>query len=565
MELKNLQEILIFLGRDPEPDIYNERGLNNGFYADELVDLYEAMEEYKDAPFSKNDISSHYIDVYINNNVKTGAFDFKRLDVGDKLIYNLTRAAYGSSKSAGYASYILGCIYDRREGNYRGTDIKRSESMAAYFFGMALEKGYLTTESKKAYAEACTRMGWFDTALYWYPEEDPLCYLARVFLKHRIRYCEERGVTFPKTENHIVCFEKTAEAKEFEDEFKKYIDSIKDFEKKMEELEKSLPPLAENLYWRLDHAEEKIISKKKWSSRLVWIFFLVLSTIFLFAVDGNDNVSSQIAGVWLGLYAVFSIIASFYLKNFNKKKYAKMYAKKKRALYNEYKIGSLLKQNDAISFFRSMQIKGEFENENAIAFKLHKLLTSKITYVDIPQVYFNVYTEDGAEEDVYESDVSVLDDYNAFSDVLMKFWDKPPYIILWSGDELARVYYDVEESDEFEFSQYFKGMFNDAIQADKENAKAYISERNHFMDAVDAKHRVHVYDDTPSAASSSDEKVSFGIDYDKLERGLNLWTHGTYATNQEAFDELHRRGEIDDYTYRKASTYGWQLSDLDND
>jgi len=561
MELKNLHEILVFLGREPEPEIFSAGGLKDGVYEKELVELYEAVTEYEEVDLKDN----VRIDNYLKENVTKDVFNFERLGEGDKLVYNLTKAAYSDSKAAGYACFVLGRIYDKRHGFYKGTDVKRSESIAVYYYGKALEKGYLTTESKKAYAEACTRMGWFDTALYWYPEEDPLCFIVRAFLKHRIRYCEERGVTFPKTENNIVCIEKTEEAKAFEEAFVKPVVYRKDFEKKMEDLEKSQPPLADNLYWRLDSAEGKIISKKRWARRLVWIFFVVLSVIFLFAVDGNDAVSSQSAGVALGLYAVFSIIASFYIKHFTKRKYSKMYAKKKRALYDEYKIASLLKQNDAISFYCSLQVEGKFENKNAIAYKLHKLLTSKVNFVDIPEVYCNVYAEEDCEVEGYESGVSILDDYDAFSDVLMKFYDKAPYILLWSGDALALTYYDLDDSDEFEFSQYFSDMFHEAMDADKKNAKALLAELKILNGAVENKHRPRVYESAPSSASSSSEKVSFGIDYDKLQRGLNLWTHGTYSTNQEAFDELHRRGEIDDYTYRKATTYGWQLSDLDND
>ncbi len=560
MELKNLHEILTFLGREPEPEILSARGLQDGFYETELVDLYETLTEYEEVDLKDKLL----IDKYLKDNTKKGYFNFERLDEGDKLVYNLTKTAYSSSKSAGYACYVLGCIYDKRKGIYRGTNVNRSESVAVYFFGEALKKGYDTTESRKAYAEACTRMGWFDTALYWYPEEDPLCFIAKAFLKHRISYCEERGVTFPETENHIVCIEKTEEAKAFEEAFVKPIRYRKDFEKRMEELEKSLPELADNLYWRLDYAEGKILSKKKWTGRILWILFFVISLIIMLYTEGKDQYSSQSVGVAIGLYAVFTIIASFYNKYLRKKKYSKMYAKAKRKLYDEYKIGSLLKQNDALSFFCSLQVEGKFEDKNAIAYKLHKLLTSKITFTDIPEIYCGVYAEEGAGGETYEGGISILDDYDAFSRAMMNFFDKAPYILLWSGDELAYTYYDVDDSDEFEFSRYFTDMFRDAMEADKKNANAYLAELQRLNAAVESKHRTYVYDSTPSSSTSSDtSSESSGEGWNDFHRSLNLWAYGTYGTDEEIIDQMYMSGKIDEDTYRKATTYDWRLSDFD--
>lgn len=555
MELKNLHEILVFLGREPEAEILSASGLQDGFYEKELVSLYEAMEEYGEVNLKDN----LFIDEYLKDNSKKGYFGSEFLDEGDKLIYNLTKVAYGTSKSAGYACYILGCIYDKRKGIYRGTNIDRYDSIAVYFFGEALKKGYDTTGSRKAYAEACTRMGWFDTALYWYPEEDPLCFVAKAFLKHRMRYCEERGVTFPKTENHFVCIEKSEEAKAFEEEFTKSIKYRKDFLNKMEELEKSLPPLADNLYWRIDYAEEKIIRKKRWAPRFAWILYLVLATVFLFAVDGNENISSQIAGVWLGLYTVFTFVTGLFLKYCRKKKYSKMYAKAKRKIYDEYKIGSLLKQNDALSFNQSMQVKGEFKDKNAVAVKLHKLLTSGVNFVEIPTVYYDVYGEE-----VSENSISILDDYDAFSRVMTKFEDKVPYVLLWSGDELAYTYYDLDSIDEFEFSNYFAEMFRDAAEADGKKANAYASELKRLNEAIETKNRRYVYESSGSSSSSSaDSSESSGSGWDDFHRSVNLWAYGTYGTDEEIIDQMYMNGKMDEDTYRKATTYGWRLSDFD--
>lgn len=618
--LPKLRELCEFLGKEPDSVQLNSyNALQSDFFNTRFNSLSAALDQY-DSPDSSDAAgklcsdfgSSEFpeIDALLEKNKGYNSILGTTIKLGDSLLFDLARIASGTSRKAGYACYILGCLYDDAGcSKHKTCDVNTSYLCAAYFYGKALEKSYSTVASKKAYAEACAHLGWFDTAFYWYPEAAQGGVLARTYLAHRVRFCKEHGVTFPKAKNHIVCFEESKRAMELGGKLTALFRSHGSLRSKLNELERKVSPKVTELTGLLDREEERLLMRRKRSRRIWWLLFLLVTVcaapgwllgngdgiqgisykLFMaaYAPFGNDftegmslaerlasslddSARGTIAGAGLAVHAILTLLWTTFQRFFIRKKHATMYGDAKRKLYDEYQLEEILSEVGEFKNLDKTTVTGDFKTLNLLTIAWHEALVENAPKFSIP----SVYGED-VKRTAYTAGEALLLDYDAFVNALRMFPEmNGNHVLLWSGEELVSVYNRISKY-EAPFVDYFTMMFESAALLERSrgrNSASLEKQISTLKSAVrnkewESTHPVSAYEDSASYASSDtfSSKSDQSNSSDNFDRWSNSLTYGAYGTDEEIFDALHREGKISDFDAAKAKTYGWKVRDLDDD
>lgn len=617
-KLPKLRQVLTFLAREPERVIAHYWSSRISSYNKNIERLVEALELYERAStFSTSNASGAcaygmgQIDQLMKDHTKSSYQWGSKLEIGESLLHELFCIAMGPSSAAGYACYQLGCIFDKREAPYRITPVTQSYCKAAYFYGLALQKGYLEPKAKKAYGEACAHLGWYDTALNWYPETVPEYDLVKAFLKHRIRFCKENGVRFPKTEHGFVCFAENGEAKQLKNAFLEKLSLERDFVKNMQALEDSFPEDVLKITKKLDQSEQELIQKKKRSKIKWWLlvpivalciamgvlagngtglqgisykFFMILSAFcakpYLPDMDLGQLLNSNLdvslravlATVIITTHTLSTLVWVNFLKIFGRKKYAKEYETDKYMLYLKYEIGDRLEKSKAIGQLVSFDVTNfcgrTFKTPNDFVLYLTDLWVQHSAAAKVPAPIRDYEYGLGESTGAYADHNEFLEDYGTFMEYLKLLKGTNVYMLPWSGQEVGRALFSVARYKREDFRDYFCQMYCSgiAIAESKGKSTGYLDEQikavhKGFYEANDDRPVASFAPRNQSSSHDSSEDDN-GKDFDRL---MNLAAYGAYGTDQEVFNEMHLRGKLSDDDYNKAMTYNWRLSDLDDD
>lgn len=599
-KLPNLRALRDFLGKEPDSlQLYSYTGLQSDFFDPKFERLRDALELYdrtkpsntakpasgsSEFPEIDNLLKEHERGSYLGDGNRV-------IQLGDTLLFDMTQMAAENSRKGGYANYILGCFYDSWQRSAHITnDVHTSYQKAAYFYGRALEKGYVTNTSRKAYADACAHLGWFDTALYWYPKHRSEGQLAEIYLSHWVRYCKEQGVSFPKSKNHIVTMGENPRAKELGAILSGMFRKEGSVHAKLNALERKVPPQVKEFNPQLDLLEEKLLKKRKRSRRKWWLFFLLLTAcaapgflngngeglqglsyklfIATYAPFGNelmegmnfaqrlasnldDNARTNMAGAGMVVHAIATMFWTLILRFFGKKKHARAYGELKRQFYEDARLEGVVAELDTLNPAPATAPEG-FKNLNALAAAWHDALVANAPIVTIPSLY-----GDTGARGHYTAGENLLYNYDAFVGILEAFSKEPgKHVLLWCGDELAAAYAGTLGIYQQSFLSYFTAMFESiAMRASAQSrydswAKKQIKI---LQDKIQDQVRQYMDSITPKPVRKTAPSESIGqMIAEELNKASNLLSHGIEATNEEIIDALERSGKISSTEADKA-------------
>lgn len=526
-EFKKLATLCAFLGQTPNSfQLQNWQTMSNSFYSKRYNRLnaalyrYEKLEETQKKRLVKSD--DDYPQVSALYRVMTAHTDNTGvLYLDDDILFELTRIAEGKDEEAGYACYILGCIYEKRFSPYKYTQLPQSAPLAAYYFCKAMEKRYFKFSSQKSYAEACARLGWFDAAKQWFPTDsrDSIC--ASAFLAHRLRFAKEKGITFPENDSGFVRFQDSARAKKLRQIIHEVGQWKDDLPQRLETLNRELPDSVLSLYQDLYYKEADILRKKRRARRMWWLLPILLALLAIPGLlNGNgeglqgifykifmciccplgnsftegmslaerlasfldESARSTIYGAGTTVWALLTLVWITLLRIFKKKKYAAMYAAEKDRMYAVCDVEKTMQDIFTLEQIDPMDLscrkEDAFKDPNALAAAYHQALAENIRPCLRPAVFGEGVTP------IDTSDPQrLLQDYDAFCSVMHMFNEREVYILPWSAYDIAACYPNVSERYKAPFMDYFYTLMQYAAEnATFESDKAHFAQQLRVLD-----------------------------------------------------------------------------------
>lgn len=525
--LKKLGTLCAFLGQTPNSfQLQNLETTSNSFYNRRfnrlnaaLLRLEQIEKEQQARPVDPDDDYPKVSALYRVMTAKTASSGVLYLD--DNILFALTRIAESKDQEAGYACYILGCIYEKRFTPYKLTRLPQSDLLAAYYFCQAMEKRYFKFTSQKSYAEACARLGWFDAALKWFPTDSRDHECASAFLAHRVRFAKENGITFPENDSGFVRFreaDRAAQLRQIINEVGNWKDDLPD---RLQTLNRELPDSVLSLYEQLYHAEADILRKKRRARRMWWLLPVLLA---LLAIPGllmgngegiqgifykvfmciccplgnsftegmslaerlasflDESARSTIYGAGVTVWALLTLVWITLLLVFKKKKYAAMYADKKDRLYAACDVEKTMEEIFSTEQMDPMDLsrrsENAFQDPNALAAAYHQALVSKARPCLRPAVF-----GDGVTPIDTSDPQRLLQDYDAFCSVMHMFNEKDSYLLSWSASDIAACYENVSDRYKAPFMDYFYTLMRYAAdQATGESNKEHFAQQLRILD-----------------------------------------------------------------------------------
>lgn len=525
--LKKLGTLCAFLGQTPNSfQLQNLETTSNSFYNRRfnrlnaaLLRLEQIEKEQQARPVDPDDDYPKVSALYRVMTAKTASSGVLYLD--DNILFALTRIAESKDPEAGYACYILGCIYEKRFTPYKLTRLPQSDLLAAYYFCQAMEKRYFKFTSQKSYAEACARLGWFDAALKWFPTDSRDHECASAFLAHRVRFAKENGITFPENDSGFVRFreaDRAAQLRQIINEVGNWKDDLPD---RLQTLNRELPDSVLSLYEQLYHAEADILRKKRRARRMWWLLPVLLA---LLAIPGllmgngegiqgifykifmciccplgnsftegmslaerlasflDESARSTIYGAGVTVWALLTLVWITLLLVFKKKKYAAMYADKKDRLYAACDVEKTMEEIFSTEQMDPMDLsrrsENAFQDPNALAAAYHQAMVSKVRPCLRPAVF-----GDGVTPIDTSDPQRLLQDYDAFCSVMHMFNEKDSYLLSWSASDIAACYENVSDRYKAPFMDYFYTLMRYAAdQATGESNKEHFAQQLRILD-----------------------------------------------------------------------------------